>query len=309
MNLPEFPDLDAARLDAVLARHGLSGESVVRRPNVGIFNAIFDVGPNLILRVPREHPAFVDAARKESIVVPIARARGVRTPVLVAFDDTLELLTVPYSLYERAPGVPLEHLNRAPSETSEAYREVGRDLARLHGAERTPTTDGLALEDLPPPEPLADELAELGFIGVLEARWLTSWLEHLRDLGGTEEKDVVLRHGDVQATNVLAERSGAFVALLDFGACGWGEAAHDFAGVPLAAAPFMLDGYREERGWAVDASFEARVVWRQLHIALFLARRGPQPDKSWAERPLGMLLDLVRTLATSSDSRWRATLV
>ncbi|PYE54634.1 phosphotransferase family protein [Deinococcus yavapaiensis] len=308
MNLPDFPDLGAERLDAVLARHGLSGALIVRRANVGIFNAIFEVGQDLILRVPRQHPAFVESAHKESVVVPLARALGVRTPALVAFDDTLELLEVPYGLYERAPGGPLEHLGRAPAETPEAYREVGRDLARFHRAERTASTSDLAIEELPSVDALPDELAERGYVGVQEARWLTSWIAHLRVVGATEKTNAVLRHGDLQATNVLVRPSGEYVVLLDFGACGWGDAADDFAGVPLSAVPFMLDGYREEGAGALGASIEARIVARQLHIALFLARRGPQPDKSWAERPLGMLLDLVRTLATSSDPRWRETL-
>lgn len=309
MNLPPFPDLTPQALDALAARHGLRGARVARLASQGLFNAIFAVGEHLVLRVPRAHPAFVGAARKEALAVPAARALGVRTPALVAFDDALDVLPVPYGLYERVPGAPLEHLARPPAETPDAYREVGRDLARLHGGvPRRGAPGALALEELPAPDAWPDELAGEGFLGALDARWLSSWLAHLRALGADAPPDVVFRHGDVQATNVLVRASGAFVALLDWGACGWGEAAHDFAGVPLAAAPFVLEGYREERAVPTDGSFEARVVARQLHLALFLVRRAPQPDRAWAERPLGMLLDLVRTLAGSGDARWRATL-
>ncbi|WP_027483683.1 phosphotransferase family protein [Deinococcus pimensis] len=310
MKLPAFPDLSPERLDAVLARHNMTGSSVVRLPSGGIFNAIFAVGDHVILRVPREHPDFAEATRKEALAVPTARSLGLRTPALLAFDDALDLLPVPYGLYERVPGEPLELLSRPPIETPDAYREVGRDLARLHdGVRRGSALDALALEDLPPPDSWPDELAEQGYLGALDARWLASWLAHLRDLGGSAPNTAVFRHGDMQATNVMVLPTGAFVALLDWGACGWGDAAHDFAGMPLAAVPFMLEGYRDVRGTPSDDTFEARIVARQLHLALFLLRRGPQPDKSWAERPLGMLLDLVRTLVGLPDPRWRTTLV
>ncbi|WP_019587188.1 phosphotransferase family protein [Deinococcus apachensis] len=310
LNLPEFPAFTPERLEALLARHGLAGYALVRLSNVGIFNAIFAVGDSLILRVPRQHPAFVEAALKEARAVNIVRALGVRTPALVAFDDALDVLPVPYGLYERVPGQPLEQLRLSPLETPEAYREVGRDLARLHSVVgRTGPLAQLTPEELPPPDAWPDELAGQGYVGTSEARWLSSWINHLKQRGADATPDLVFRHGDLQATNIMVDPSGAYVALLDWGACGWGDAAHDFAGVPLRAAPLMLQGYRAERDVPDDGSFEARVVFRQLQIALFLLRRSPQPDKSWAERPLGMMLDLLQSLATSPDERWRSALL
>ena len=49
-------------------------------------------GDDLILRIPRDAPLFVAAIRNEAIAVPLARAAGVRTPRLVAFDDRLHLV-------------------------------------------------------------------------------------------------------------------------------------------------------------------------------------------------------------------------
>ncbi|WP_350241942.1 phosphotransferase family protein [Deinococcus sonorensis] len=310
MDLPPFPDLTPERLDALLARHGLTGEPVVRLPGGGIFNAIFAVGAHLILRVPRQHPAFIEAARKERVAVPLAHALGIRTPALIAFDDAADLLPVPYGLYERVPGEALEHLRLAPAGTPDAYREVGRDLGRLHrGAQAHGALATLVLEDVPAPDRWPDELAEQGYLGPLDAAWLSAWMAHLQALGADTPGERVFRHGDVQAPNIMVQPCGAYVALLDWGACGWGAAAHDFAGVPMSAMPFMLDGYRDVRPVPEDGSFEAQVVARQLHLALFLIRRAPQPDKSWAERPLGMLLDLVRSLAGMQDARWRRTLL
>lgn len=310
LNLPEFPTFTRERLEEVLVRHGLTGHALVRLPNVGIFNAIFTVGDSLILRVPRQHPAFVEAILKEAHAVNVVRALGVRTPALVAFDDALDVLPVPYGLYERVPGQPLEQLQLSPLETPEAYREVGRDLARVHsGVERKGPLAHLTLEELPPPESWPDELAEQSYIGSSEARWLSSWLDHLRQRGADATADLVFRHGDLQAANIMVDPAGTYAALLDWGACGWGDPAHDFAGVPLRAAPLMLQGYRKERDIPDDGLFETRVVFRQLQIALFLLRRFPQPDKSWAERPLGMMLDLLRSLAANPNERWRSALL
>src|SRR5689334_9720788 len=67
----------------------------------------YALGHDYVLRVPRKHPHFIATARKEAIVVPAARAAGVRTPMIVVFDDSRELLPVPYTIYERIHGATL----------------------------------------------------------------------------------------------------------------------------------------------------------------------------------------------------------
>lgn len=302
VNLPPFPDLPPERLAAVLAANHLSGLPVVRLADVGIFNAIFAVGDDLVLRVPRLHPAFVDAARKEAVAVPAARSAGVRTPQLVAYDDSMDVLPVPYSLYERVPGVVLEAVHVEPAATGQVYRELGRDLARLHGGvDRSAATQHLLPEGLPEPEDWPKELADAGYLGVLESTWISAWISRLRERAraGPARGDV-FRHGDVQATNVLVSDRLEYRAVLDWGGCGWGDPAHDFAGVPFEAVPLLLEGYREQRPLPAGGSFEAAIVLRQLQLALFLLRRPAQPGRSWAERPLGMMLDLLRGLARTT---------
>ena len=85
--------------------------------------------------------------------------------------------------------------------------------------------------------------------------------------------------------DVVRPGSSEYLALIDWGACGWGDPAHEFAGIPLRGVPCMLAGYREITPVPEDETPEARILWRQLQIALYLLGRPPQPGLSWAERP------------------------
>ncbi len=99
--------------------------------------------------------------------------------------------------------------------------------------------------------------------------------------------------------------SREILALLDWGSSGWGDPAWDFVGIPMRAVPVMLEGYRAVHPLTQDDTAEARIIWRQLQIALALARRAPQPEQSWGECPLGMLLDILRFFAEDPGPRWR----
>lgn len=47
-----------------------------------------------------------------------------------------------------------------------------------------------------------------------------------------------------------------------------------------------------------------RILWRHLQFALYTARREPQPERSWAERPLTMLLNMTRFFLASPGEPW-----
>ena len=310
MKLPAFPKVSKRVLQAIADRHALSAHAFSRLPEIGIFNAIYAMGDDLILRIPRNHPAFTAAARKEAIAVPVARQAGVRTPALVAFDDTLELLPVPFTIYERVRGATLGLLDREPEDTPNVWREIGRDLALLHS--RAVDTGALAEisgELLPDPRLLVGEVAHEGYITAMEARWLIGWLDRLAPAALAPMPRRFL-HGDLQTTNIMVYGDSlAYLALLDWGSAGWGDPAWDFAGVPLRAAPCLLAGHREVALLDNDDTAEARVLWRHLQLALLILRRPPLPDRSWAERPLAMLLEIMRFLIESPNGVWRDILV
>lgn len=307
MDLPSFPNLTDETLAALAARHGFAGIPITPLPALGICNTLFRLGDNLILRVPRAHPTFIALTRKEALAVPAARAAGVRTPELIVFDDSLALLPVPYTIYARVPGETLELLRLEPEETSDAWRAVGHDLALLHaGVCAEGPISALTSETLDDPRTRVEELARKGYFSPIEAHWFTSWLERLAPAALTPVPPRFI-HNDVQATNIIVgPEQYEYRALLDWGSCGWGDPAHDFAAMPLRAVPFLLAGYRAVRPLDADATAEARIVWRHLQIALWLARRGPQPGLSWGEQPLGMLVEVLRFFLERPGELWVA---
>ena len=302
MDLPEHVAISDAQLRAIARQYGVDGP-LARLPETGIFNAHYLLGERLVLRVPRAHPGHVEALRRETIAVPAADGAGVRAPKLIAFDDTCAAIDSPFALYERILGRTLESLDQEPAHVAEVWRDLGRDLARLH-EERVPPH----LEPdrpLPDPRQLVEAHAQAGRFSSREARWLLAWLERLAPvaLAALSSRFV---HGDMQAANVLVSGDPPrYAALMDWGSACPGIAAHDFAGVPLGAVPFMLEGHREIAPLDDDATAEARIVWRHLQLGLWLARRGPQPGRSWAERPLGMLLETLRFFAAEQPEPWR----
>jgi aminoglycoside phosphotransferase (APT) family kinase protein len=296
MDLPSLPPLPDAVLTAVAARFGAT--RIVPLERAGIFNAMFALDDRLLLRVPRDHPAFIAALVKEPRAVAAARAAGVRTPQIIAYDDSRDLLPVPFAVYERVDGTDLAaRFPDDPADADHAWRAAGTDLGRLHrGVDPTALAD-LVSEELPAAQQMARHLPEQGVCGPAEAEWLAGWLDRLDGLTGPAP--AVFVHGDLQSSHLMLDAAGDYLALVDWGGCGVGDPANDFAGVPMRAVPAMLSGYLDGAGLTDDvvAALAARIVRRQLAIALFLLSRPPQPGLSWAERPAGALLDMLRFFA------------
>ena len=76
--------------------------------------------------------------------------------------------------------------------------------------------------------------------------------------------------------------------------------------MPLRAVPDVLAGYRESAIFPDDETAEGRILRYHLHLALNNMRNQPQPLRSWGERPLGYLLEIMRFLLTPPSSRWAA---
>lgn len=259
-------------------------------PSNGIINTVFALGERFVLRVPRQHPAHADQARREAIAIPAAAAAGVRTPPLVAFDISLELLPVPYLVVERVAGLDAEALGVVPPPAALAWRALGRDLALLHAA---PGPDFPAIErgedEMTPLLRLFDRRLDDGWLSPLEAAWIGPWVERLEATAGPPG-EVAMVHGDLQMSNVLLDRSQRYQALIDWGCTRSGDPALDFRVLPMLAAREALAGYRQEGGFDLD---EAQVLLRRLQLLLAVLPRRAAPGLAWREPSVAWLTDLL----------------
>ncbi|MDP9237494.1 MAG: hypothetical protein M3P30_08895 [Chloroflexota bacterium] len=80
MKLPPHTTAEPGAIEAIRARHGLPGDGFEALPDIGTINAIYRIGGEHVLRVPRNHPAHIAQTRADIIAAPAARAAGVRTP-------------------------------------------------------------------------------------------------------------------------------------------------------------------------------------------------------------------------------------
>jgi hygromycin-B 7''-O-kinase len=304
--IPDAVPISDDAVRAIGARHNLRFAGMTPLENVGIINSIYLLGDEYVLRVPRDHPAHVAQLRNELVAIPAAGAAGVRTPQLVAADETCDLLPVPYAIVERVPGVSLGRREWEPNDLEQTWHELGRDLALLHtGVERGGPAGALGPgDDLPDPRVAAEARAREGWFTAIEARWLVAWLDRLAPAALTPVPDRCL-HLDLQATNIIVDpETLAYRALIDWGCAGWGDAAWDSFALPLRAAPHLLAGHRSVAPLDADDTAEARVLWRHLQFALAVLPRGASPGLAWGELPLAWLLEVMRFFHDRPGGAW-----
>jgi aminoglycoside phosphotransferase (APT) family kinase protein len=299
----------AGALRAISNRWGLDVTALTEPPLPGVANRVWFLDDRLVLRVANPDPVSTAALHKEAAIIPLARQAGVRTPRLVAFDPSDELLGAPYLLLERVTGDNLGTLGLDPQATLEAYRELGHDLAVWHARPTEPPDPLHFLDRDPTPDlrPVVDRLVVSGHLSVEVARWFARWLDRLVPDGlATVEPRVV--HGDASPTNVLI-RPGTreFAAVIDWGDAAWSDPAADLAKVPLRAVPAALDGYRQANTADAEVVTEARVLWFHLGWALAALGRLPRPyESTWSAPPAGRILEILRFFLEPPGPVWSA---
>lgn len=315
-----------AALARIAARHGVDPEKVLPLVS-GVANRVWLLGPELVVRVPRT-PAYAADLLKEAAVIPVARGAGVRTPALVTFDDSCTDVDVPYLVLERVPGVDLaESGSVGDGEAEGVFREVGRELARLHRVTPEGGPAGVPVEydpDAGAPHRLVDGLLADGMLDAEAARWLRGWFDRLAErIPGAASR--VLVHGDIAPQNLLVTPgrgpgapvlSPVLSGIVDWGDAMWADPAVEFAKTPLWGIPAMLDGYREggaARSYDVHGShdsyaWEARVL--RYHLTWALSRlKNPAPvvgERHWTAPPAARLLGILRFFASSPPAPWPA---
>lgn len=232
----------------------------------------------MVIKIALDRADAIQAVTIDAMVGPFARALGVQTPALVAFDDSRDIVPVPFAVYHRVRcGMPLERFVRRPVLARDAWTDVGRELARVHAVSPGSDVPARLREFRQSPEvdprPWVGELRAHGALTGPDAEFLHTLLDRLATAALA---DVPLRlcHGDLNATNILvAGESRRFLALIDWAGAGGLDPVWDFAAVPLNMVPFLLDGHRSVAPLPLDRTAEARIAWCQMQMRLLAARR------------------------------------
>jgi hygromycin-B 7''-O-kinase len=279
--------------------------TVVPMPT-GYVNWVYAVGSDFVLRVTKPDIDPEDTYT-EAVAVPAAVAAGIRTPRLIAFDDSRSLIPFVYTLYERAPGVALAEVRVEQSELPSLYSEFGTEVAAIHTS-ITYVDDPNGWLDKPyfcDPRSEVVRAREALAIELVTYDWLAKWAERL-GAAVDAQSPVRFLHGDLHAGNTMVlEGPLRLSALIDWGDANWGQAPIDFERVPAWAAPWALSAYDAVTG-SVDDVFVGKVLAHVLGKTLEKScdREFDPSGQPWHPFPSAFTFNLVRLMGMNLDSRW-----
>ncbi|WP_233359876.1 aminoglycoside phosphotransferase family protein [Streptomyces sp. CRPSP2-6A1] len=255
-------DLDAPLVRRLIARRfpHWSALPVCRLASSGTENAMFRLGGELVVRLPR-HPGAVPDLAHERRWLPLLGPRlPVAVPEPVGAGEPDEGFPWPWSVYRWLAGTnPVAGSVERPELLAEELGLFVRALRRVE-ADGAPT--GYRGGPLPErDEPTRAAVAELG--GRVDARAVTELWERAASApehGGPPG----WAHGDLSPGNVLVER-GRLGAVIDFGCAGVGDPAVDLMpawnllpasarGVFREAAGADEAEWARGRGWALSVA-------------------------------------------------------
>lgn len=312
--------LNEERISAIGARFGVKPEQIVAIAG-GEANQTWLLGSRLVLRIPRDEGQATADLRKEAIVIPAARAVGVLTPALVAFDDTRSVLPTPFMVLDRCHGADLAH--HTGGDEGHAHvgvmKETGRQLARLHhitlAAAEWSSAAPIDHDDADPRLTL-ERLADAGLLDAGNARWIGAWFDLLSPWLPARQ-DLVLIHGDVAPQNLMVAGEGnedpagvRLTGIIDWGDAAWADPAADFAKLRLENVHHALTGYLDgaEPDGERFTAWRARVLWR--HLAWAIGRlEDPAPGpraRHWTAPPYSRLVHLARFFLDDPPEPWRS---
>lgn len=284
-------------LPAVANRHGIPRVSRLPPPLPGATSQVYLLD-RVVIKVPRLEQTAIASLRTDVAVSRIMLAYGVRAARLIAFDETLDLLPVPFAIFARVPGRTLEDAGRGASIVAPAWEEAGRQLALVHDVEPgNPGLDSLRRFEQTSevdPRPWVEQLARKGALASSTATSCRALTAHLA--GPAREAGLCrLCHGDLNAANVMvAPDDPGMVTLVDWAGAGWLDPVWDFVGVPLSAVPPLLRGHRAHAPLPDDHTAEARLLWCRLQVALRSALTAPEAPESRSRCLARTIDDLVR---------------
>ncbi|MCX4767523.1 aminoglycoside phosphotransferase family protein [Streptomyces sp. NBC_01275] len=259
---PDEADVDAPLVSRLIAAQfpRWAGLPVRRLASSGTENAMFRLGDDMVVRLPRYPGAVEDVAHEQRWLPRLGPRLPVATPLPLAQGAPGEGFAWPWSVYRWLDGRnPVAGAVERPELLAAglgAFVAALRGIA-ARGGPRNHRGVPLAERDAPTREALAQ------LEGRIDTDAVTAlWEEALRTPGRTAEP--VWAHGDLSPGNVLVE-DGELTAVIDFGGVGVGDPAVDLIPawnlLPASARGTFREAvgaddaeWARGRGWALSIS-------------------------------------------------------
>ncbi|HKR82461.1 MAG TPA: aminoglycoside phosphotransferase family protein [Candidatus Saccharimonadales bacterium] len=274
----------------------------------GIANSLYNIADKYVLRISVDNPEALSDVLTESVAAPVAYEAGIRSPRLMYFDDSKNIINTPYTIYELVPGKSLAKYGKTITENSQIYYAVGAELAKLH----------TLVKDCPDPRNYLDhqryadgreliqEMFDRGYIGNFAREWLRERFDRLEPAMRTRGHKRAFLHGDNHTGNIMVH-DGKFAAFIDWGDACWGDPASDFMYLPTRAIPATLEGYRSHA--KADEIMELRILYYHLTGALYRLKSKPaQQLEDWAITPGSRLFELLAAATSHMLDSWKKVL-
>jgi aminoglycoside phosphotransferase (APT) family kinase protein len=253
---------DEVNTDADLARRLLSSQHpkwaalpIERVASAGTDNAIYRLGNDLAMRLPRIGWAVDTVAKEQQWLPVLAPHLPLAVPLPVALGEPEAPFPYPWGVMQWLPG-ELATLERLDDPVQAAL-----DLASFVRALQSIDTTGGPKHHRGLPVRLCDEMVRMGIAGLrgevdvdaVTAAW--SRVMAVPDYDGQP----VWFHCDLSYLNLLAQ-DGKLTAVIDWGTCGVGDPAIDTIIAWSLFPPEALQAYRDALG-VDDATWERGKGW------------------------------------------------
>ncbi|MCP3753313.1 aminoglycoside phosphotransferase family protein [Streptomyces sp. TBY4] len=257
------PDIDTALVRRLIAAQfpRWAGLPVERVDTAGTSNAMYRLGGDMVVRLPRTAGSAGDVEAEQNWLTRLAPSLPVAVPVPLGIGGPAEGYPWPWSVYRWLPGeIPVTGRLPEPELLARDLAEFVLSLRRVDPADGPPSyrSEPLAARD----SEVRTVIAALDADGAVDAAAATAlWDTALRAPewpGGP-----VWIHADLQPGNLLLADGGGLGAVIDFGCAGLGDPAVDLIPawyvLPGAARPAFRAAvgaddamWTRARGWALS---------------------------------------------------------